>query len=371
MRNFKKVSIAAAVTSALGVAGTAQALTLGEPGEALLLPFATCNPATADSSRIDTLIGITVPSRLGGDPTPIGQTLAEGTNGAGYSTAPHVSGYNGGSGVAASIPGGSENIHWYFFDDRSFPILDDGISATPNDYVPFDWCDKVDELDAHGVADGFRGYLVFTNEPEVRTGAGFAMYGDAALVQGNWESAAYLPVVPMADNFNDAGGIQACENEVMQGPSFPSEVNPLCAGMPLDNNNAVADDAVFNVRYFSNPDLNGGTNMVVWLNSNESSRSQLHLEVYDTEEEHNSATVGLPNELNILDPEDIPGTHHTGGDGLKNEGFLQIVLPEVVTQNAAVEGPQTSGVAFALMFFGTDGNANQVQTALAQERGIW
>jgi hypothetical protein len=273
--------------------------------------------------------------------------------------------------VGASIPGGKENIHWYFFDKSSTPVIDDGIAATPNDYVPFDWCAKVDGLDAAAVADGVRGYLVFTNEPEVRTGAGFAMYGDAALIQGNWESAAYLPVVPMADNFSDAGGIEACENEVIQGPSFPTEVNPLCAGLPLDNNNASADDATFNVRYFSNPALNGGTDMVVWANSNESSRSKLHLEVYDTEEEHSSATVDLSHELNVLDPETIPGTHHTGGDGLVNEGFLQIVLPEVVTQNTDVDGPQTSAVAFALLYFGTDGNANQVQTALAQERGIW
>jgi hypothetical protein len=367
MRNFKKVSIAAAVTTALGVAGTAQALTLGEPGEALLLPYALCD---LDAS-VNTLIGITVPSPLGGDATPIGKTLADGTAGAGYSTAPHVSGYNGGSGVSASFPGGG-NIHWYFFDKTSTPIVDNRVSVTPNDYVPFDWCQTIVDKDAVGAAEGVEGYLVFTNAPEVRTGAGFAMYGDAALVAGNWESAAYLPVVPMADDVDDSGGIQACENEVVQGPGFPDEVNPLCAGIPLDNNNAVQDDAVFDVRYFANGDLNGSTAMVVWLNSNESSRSTLHLEVYDTEEEHGSATIDLSKELNILDPETIPGTHHTGGDGLVNEGFLQVVLPEVVDQGEISDvGPQTSGVAFALMSFGTDGNANQVQTALAQERGIW
>ena len=49
--------------------------------------------------------------------------------------------------------------------------------------------------------DGIPGYLVFTNEI-ARGGVAlptFAMYGDAAIVQGNWSSAAYVPVMPMND----------------------------------------------------------------------------------------------------------------------------------------------------------------------------
>jgi hypothetical protein len=401
MRNFKKVSIAAAVTTALGVAGTAQALTLGEPGEALLVPYALCD-TNASVGQINTLVGITVPATLGGDPTPIGRDLSEGRLGSGYSTAPHVTGYNAGNGVSAAIPYGLpsdpqvENIHWYFFDRDSTPIIDDGLHATRNDYVPFDWCGKISELDAGNVADGVQGYLVFTNDPEVRSGAGFAMYGDAGLIQGNWESAAYIPVVPMADSEDDSLGLLACENEVMQGKSFPTDVSPLCAGTPTDNNNGIRDEAVLNVRYFSDPALNGGTDMVLWSDSNcngsglvvvvnpdgsltgavACDRRTLHLEVFDTEEEHNSATVDLSHELNVLDPETIAGTHHTDsgplGNGLVNQGYLQVVLPEIVDPGALnSDGPRSSVVSFALIHFGTSSNAAQVQTALAQERGIW
>jgi len=374
MRTFKKVGIAAAVTAALGATGAAQALTLGEPGEALLLPYALCDRAAGHS--VDTLIGITVPARLGMDPTPVGKVLSN-TGTQGFSTAPRVSGYNAGSGIAAS---GSTNIHWYFYDDRSTPVIDGRVPATPEDYVPFDWCSKIDEAGAERVAEGVRGYLVFANDPETASNAGFAMYGDAALVQGNWESAAYLPVVPMAASPGETVPIAACVNEITRSSSqnFPEDVRPLCAGIPLDNNDTNDDAAVIAVRYFMDPALNGSTDMVFWFDNNEGvrSRSKMHIEVYDTEEQHSSATIDLPNELNVVtldgvDPaHTLPGTRHTAGDGMVNQGHIWLQFQEN-PRNELFVGPQHAAVAFSLIHFGTGTNANQVQTALAQERGIW
>ena len=65
MKNFKKIGTAVAVTSALGVAGTAHSITLGEPGEALLVPYALCDTANG----VNTLVGITVPATIHADPT--------------------------------------------------------------------------------------------------------------------------------------------------------------------------------------------------------------------------------------------------------------------------------------------------------------
>jgi hypothetical protein len=378
MRNFKKVSIAAAVTTALGAIGTAQALTLGEPGEALLVPYAQCVPGGTDSQR-NTLVGITIPTSLGSDPNPtIPQSGAVPDNG-GFATAPHTSAYFGGAGRPQIVPGG-EAIHWYFFDEDSFPVIDDGLPATPGDYVPFDWCGIINKLGAGDTVNNMPGYLVFTNDPNVRTGAGFAMYGDAAIVDGNWQSAAFIPVVPMADNVVDSGGIEACENEVMQGPSFPSDVNPLCAAMPLDNDNGVQDSAVFNMRYFvdqtTGHDLQGQTEFVLWFDSEKSSSEEpgrkVHVEVWDTDENHISATLSAPKELNVIDPvaEKIPGMHHgNAGDGvLYDQGYVEMVFREAEPTSA---GHVHSAVAFSLIHIGTSANPEQVQTSLAQERGIW
>ena len=64
LANFKKFGVAAAVAAALGASGAAQAVTLGEPGGALLIPHVIYD----SKAQVNTLIGVTV-----GDYVPAGQ----------------------------------------------------------------------------------------------------------------------------------------------------------------------------------------------------------------------------------------------------------------------------------------------------------
>jgi hypothetical protein len=51
--------------------------------------------------------------------------------------------------------------------------------------------------------------------------------------------------------------------------------------------------------------------------------------------------------------------------------FVRVAMPEISDSNAAgSEGPDHAGVAFSLIQFSTPGNAQQVQTALAHDRGV-
>ena len=56
LANFKKFGVAAAVAAALGASGAAHAINIGEPGDALLIPFVYGNTTT----QANTMIGVTV-----------------------------------------------------------------------------------------------------------------------------------------------------------------------------------------------------------------------------------------------------------------------------------------------------------------------
>ncbi len=381
MKNFKKIGTAVAVTSALGVAGTAHSLTLGEPGEALLVPYVLCS----QTDGINTLVGITVPGSLGDDPTQIGVVLPNGaltdTN-SGFATTPNSKSTLASTGQGGTLSSSTgDDIHWFFFNTTSVHQLDNGVPASKNDFVPFDWCTAIATSGKTSLYDT-TGYLVFSNEDaRDNDSAGFAMFGDAAVVEGNWQSAAFIPVVPMADGSLTA--VAACSDEVVYAGGIPSDVNPLCAGIALDNadGSTAADNAAFNMRYFLDPALNGGTDLVVWTDRNCRStttdgcnRTGVSIEVYDTEETSGSDVLDLSLELNVRDAAALAWTKHvddgTWGEGLVDTGSVEIVLSEVA-DSTATAGPDTSAVAFSLIRFGTASNARQVQTALAQERGIW
>jgi len=378
MKNFKKIGTAVAVTSALGVAGTAHSLTLGEPGEALLVPYALCDTVNA----VNTLVGIGVPGNLGNDPTQIGVVL--GGAAPGFATTRNLpvnaNGRPTQGGTLNSTAG--DDIHWYFFDHLSVHQLDNGVPASKNDFVPFDWCAAIEES-GKTVLDGQRGYLVFANETARTNGsAGFAMFGDAAVIQGNWQSAAFIPVVAMADGSLTA--VSACADEVIYAGGIPSDVNPLCNAIALDNDDGLTagDSAAFNMRYFLDAALGGGTDLVVWTDRNcrgttsdACDRRNVSIEVFDTEETSGSDVMNLSYELNVIDASTLAWTRHVDntnayGEGLVDSGSVEVVLPEVADSTTTV-GPDTSAVAFSLIYFATAGNPQQVQTALAQERGVW
>ena len=366
----------------------ANAVAVGEPGEALLVPYV----LYSSTDSINTLIGITVPGMLGADSSPI---LAAATaGGLPFATAAGTSAPGGVAAVGLNPFGAAApapSIHWFFFDDTSTHILDNTIPATADDFVPFDWGAVVVGAGAQALCDNVTGYLVFS-DVAATTGvaAGFAMFGDAAMVQGNWQSAAYIPVIPMADGA-DGAALAAGADEVIYAAGVPANVSPLSAGIPMDDDSGAAGDIAgqhMDMRYFLDPALNGGTKLVVWFDRNCPGgvaccdRTALPIEVYATDETHGSAVIDLSKELNVVNASTLPWTSHTetdmNGGPLTDQGFVWFTIPELPTAcgnddttNAGPAGPDSAAVAFSLMFFGTSTNALQVQTALAHERGLW
>ena len=387
MKKLALLMIIGAMMFAFSGVQKANAIDAGDPGEALLVPYVLYS--SADS--INTLVGITVPGVLGADSNPILAAAAAG--GLAYATAPGASGVGGvvAAGLSPVPPGTAPAIHWFFFDDTSTHLLDNTVPATADDFVPFDWGGIVVAAGAQALCDGTTGYLVFSNVVATNGGAAtFAMYGDAALVQGNWQSAAYIPVVPMADGADGGGALIATANEVTYAAGIPVNVSPLSAGIPLDDDSGVSGDIAgqhIDMRYCMDPGLNGITHLVLWTDMNCPGippgccdRTAIPVEVYATDESHGSAAIDISKELNVIDAVNIPWTSHTetdtNGGPLTNQGFVWFTIPELPAgcgncDVGVADGPDSAAVAFSLMFFGTSANALQVQTALAHERGLW
>jgi len=221
--------------------------------------------------------------------------------------------------------------------------------------VPFDWGGIV--VASGGALDGVPGYLVFANTGARGVGLaapGFAMYGDAAIVQGNWSSAAYVPVVPMNDTAAEPAAPTVADNVIWAGGIIPVAVSPLVAGIQLDNDNGILDNCVIDMRYFLDPALSGATDLVVWMDRSYAppafvpGYTAVAIEVYDTAEWGPSAAMDLSNEMNWIDASTIPWTQRpVDVDGLTSEGFIYIELPEYTDGAWGVAaGPEGSCVAF-------------------------
>lgn len=356
LANFKKIGVAAAVATAIGASGAAQAITLGEPGGALLVPHVLFD----STAGVNTMVGVTV-----GDSVPPGQF-------------PTVQG----TGSECS-DGALKQLHWYFFSTKSVHLADGAVNISCNDFSRFDWGFVItNPARPFPSLDGVTGYLVLSSNNARSDSAfsSFTLYGSAYLIQGDWASEAYIPVLPLRDA---AGGVG---DEVTYKGGIPSDVNPLLAGMPLAYD---ADTAArFSLRYFVDPTpLNGNTRFVLWFPDNSGdkhgdgsiSRTAVAIDVYDADEVAVSSTLALPNELNVVDANGIDGTTNdpTGhaitdlasGQPALDAGFVLFHLAD--TSNT-LTGPAYSraGVAFSLIGLGTSANSVQVQTDLAHERGI-
>jgi hypothetical protein len=340
--------------------GAAHAVVLGEPGEALLVPY-----VVYDTTRqLNTLVGVTSAAAVGPSAHVRGTALG---GSAVFPTVQNVAG--------PTYPVGN-NIHWFFFDEESNHMLDNGFNMTGDDWHGFDWGATVQAQPAavQTLLDGQLGYLVFSDE-RARTGgvaSDVALYGDAVVIAGNWASAAFVPVVPLSDGV-DGAAPAAGDNVVYGAGGIPTNVSPIDAGTPRDDDSGTIGDVVvrFDMRYFLDPALNGTTNLVFWNDTNNVAPwTILPVEVFDTEENQGSFQLDFSNEVNEVDASTLAWTNHTSADGYVNSGFVRIDLPETADA-AAPAGPDTSFVAFSLIGFGTGANANQVQTALAHERGAF
>jgi hypothetical protein len=366
---FKIGKIALAVVLCLaGYAASVQAISQGEPGEALLVPYVLYD----STNQINTMIGITVPSTLGTDPTQI-----ERDNTAypwpGFTTAYDEEDSDCDLTGAPDSTLATGTISWWFFNDIGTIQHEGVINTGCDDFVPIDW-GAVVNASIIPALDGMLGFMLIANNAAT-TGTDdpeFTMYADVAVVRGNWQSAAFIPVVPMPDSPTNDGPLQGV-NEIVYTGGQPSSYSPLTGGMGLDNDDGTADDTVrFDMRYFLGVSgLNGTTEMVVWLDQNcrggadGCDRSSVPVEVFDTDRSSVAQTMDLGKMLNVIDPSTLARPSNA------DEGFVRVRMPEVSDSTVAGdEGPDHAGVAFSLIRFSTPGNAQQVQTALAHERGV-
>lgn len=354
VHEFKKIGVAAAVAGALAASGAAQALTLGEPGGALLVPHVLYDSA----AQVNTMVGITT-----GDFVPSGQ----------YDTV---------SGEGKGCEGGLKQLHWYFFSKKSVHLADGTIKVSCNDFARLDWGYIITNPNRPFPSlNGVTGYLVISSN-DTRTDntpSNYTLYGSSYLIQGNWASEAFIPVLPLRDSEDSS------IDEVKYAGNIPKQVNPVAAGMPLADHANKASR--FSLRYFlGDAGLEGSTRWVFWFPDNSGdvhgngkiNRAAVPVDIYDADEVAISTTVALPDELNIIDASKVDGTFNdptahaiteiTGMTPAKNTGFVLFQLAD--TSNTAT-GSQYSraGVAFSLIGIG-GANASQVQTDLAHERGI-
>jgi hypothetical protein len=314
-------------------------------------------------------------------------------------------------------------LHWRFYDKRSVHVIDGVIDVTDNDFVRFDWCNVVSKLPA---LNNQPGYLLFhadslrlntakniwlgegttpannatylncalaaagcdaatwrtissgtdVFDTSVLTARGTAgnlgferriwLYGQAYLIQGNWESQGFIPIVtaPVWDTVV-RNGYPAIER-LRRGVSF------------TDNESADRYQNII-MRYFLDPGLARFNNMVFWFNTN--AARLVPLETFDSEQVYQfSFTTNLPDELNIIastpaNPA-FPGMIHESTETLGpnspvsnplviNTGLVHFYIPQLKSTVSWA----SSGISFNLLGLGAGGNAAQVQTEMSTAAG--
>jgi hypothetical protein len=357
-------TLLAASVLAMGYTTTAQAL---DPGEAVLVPYVVYDSA----KQVNTLIGITIPSTLGNDPTQIEEGGAA-HSGSGFTTANQEGATDCDLTGAPDSTNATGSISWWFLDNLG-SIQHEGIINTGcDDFVALDWGS---EAGSSGISslNGMVGFIILANNSATfgSSDPEFAMYADAAVVTGNWTSAAFIPTFPMTDSTSNSSFEQGI-NEIIYTGGQPTQYSPLTSGMGLDNDDGTANDtARFDMRYYLGAALNGETKLVIWLDQNcrggadGCDRTNVAVSVFDSNRTSVAQTLNLSRRLNVIDPSTLARPNNA------EDGFIRIRLPETSDSNASSnDGPDHAGVAFSLLSFSTTGNPVQTQTALAHERGV-
>lgn len=386
VREFKKTGVAAAVAGALLASSASYAtVQLSAPGDVLLVPHVICKDASSPD-RINTLVGLITfwKARIGlisaddSDYQPAPAVLANVVPG-GTPTKP--------ARVTTAGGGAKGTVHWYFYDHLSVHQLSGVIPVTDNDFVRFDWCNTMTTLGAP--LDGKPGYLVFvddtfdqapTGEVKVPT---FALYGHSYMIQGNWASQAFIPVVsdPVCtyDTLTldgDCKDVAGFTPNIGKASGYP-DIDRLVSGInfTFDGSSYVRD---IYMRYFLDPALSSGNALVFWFNKNSidgiRDDNRVFGETYDSEQVYKANFgISLPYELNIVPltppgPNPIPGLIHeekevSTGTTVVNTGILRFGVP---LEDSEVPF-STSGVAFNLLSLGAGDNAAQLQTEMATE----
>jgi hypothetical protein len=377
LSNFKKLGVAAAVASTLGVSGAAHAVLQGVPGDALLIPHVIAS--NVGGTVTNTLIGVTVASNANSNAAQFADLSLGAVPHVGVGTLSTPKDDTLGCGRSGA------RLHWYFFDQFSEEVVNDTIPVTCEDFVRIDW-NYIIQSKSLPSAQNKPGYMVIT---DARSGdatkSEMILYAATYLIRGNWASQAYIPVLPLVDSVDGTAG-----DEVEYAGAFVTNINPVTAGMLLPSA-GTGQLALFSLRYFLDPALNGSTTMVLWFPENNDARLVQNILVYDADERPISARTSIPYELNILAV--APGAEvvapftgvirdgllHTNPDGsgvsavgnAVNTGFVMFGVNDFNSDSSVTPGEESrAGFAFSLIGIGGGAVADQVQTELAHERGI-
>jgi hypothetical protein len=381
-----------------------------------LVPHVVCDPA-APGGQLNTLIGL-----ITFDKARIGLQGPDG----GYAPAPWSLATITVGGESISTPGSAQlpirhtapppynkTIHWWFYNAQSRHLLNGVIPATDNDFVRFDWCTTIRQT-GQTTLNGVPGYIIFASD-EVDRGdlvrdavvPSIALYGHAYMIRGNWESQAFIPVLPNPMYALNRDGSVFVKN-VTKREGYPAFTR-LVSGIDFTQTVGPAPTLQRDVymRYFLDPALATENRMVFWFNFNAGAYDSparagalgyLNTaslvrgpdaagETYDSEQVYrNSFSVPLPDELNILvsyppgvltGPK-FPGMVHTeteaySGATVVNTGIVRFGIPEAVA--IAVNPPDTnsgvpfvaSGVSFNMLGLGAGVNAAQLQTEMSTQ----
>jgi hypothetical protein len=365
LSNFKKLGVAAAVATALGASGAAQAVILGQPGDALLVQYVW----STGPGQVNTMISLINAS-------------------AGLVDVADFATLSGTKVDDDGDPTCNGELHWFFYDYMSVEKANGFIDVTCEDWVGIDWASVVFGPGPNWRPDAQfkRGYLVITDAAanDAGTGSSLILYGTAFQIRGDWQTQAFIPVLPLLDDGGTA-------DEVAHGTGpvggFLTGVNPVTAGMPLAG--ATGETAVFSLRYYLQTTApEGSTEFVLWFPENSdgsysgdpanTTRESQGIVVYDPDENPNSAATSIPYELNVLlvsptagpadvDPEAGGYTGYINGSLHPVTGYVVFGVDDY--NDSPIVGSR-GGVAFSLI--GVNGaNAVQVQTELAHERGVF
>lgn len=323
--NFRKIGVAAAVASALGASGAANAVLLGAPGDALLIPHVITTDAAGEV--VNTLIGVTVASNARVNAAQFADlSVLAPAHPPGHGTLSFPKNDRDGCGRSGA------RLHWYFFDIESNELVNDTIPVTCEDFVRIDW-NYITESKVLPSGRNVPGYMVITDDRSdpSSTKSEMILYGAAYLIQGNWASMAYIPVLPLVDNVDGTQG-----DEVAYAGTFVESVNPVTAGMLLpsaDTNRA----ATFSLRYFLDPALSGSTTFVLWFpENNRTDRNVQSILVYDADQRAISARTSIPYELNTV---------AVAPDATATGAFTGVIRDGLVHTNPDGEGISAVGPA--------------------------
>lgn len=283
---MKKITLALAVSSVLGVSSAAHALETGEFAAGVVVPH-----ALYKAGETSTAIGITA--------------ACEGT------------------------------VYWTFFDKDTKHIIDGEFNVSADDWVQFrhdevigDVAGKFNKGPQFSGLGGMLGYYLFVHSIAVNSSDKLIGASDAPCVTaGAWQifpaadDIAYIPTLPV-----DTKGLVRGDDVTDLGPSSLRYVRGAAK--------AKYDD----ILYLNYADDAGVSDIVIW--SAQSVKGTYTVNVYNTDQQRASTNLVLGNaELNVLDSKDIrkPTTFKVG--------FIKWDLGD----SGVLDGEEDSIVSFSLI----------------------